>query len=139
MVQSLGAMIQAGALSWLFSDIAMSGYMTGAAIEMFTSQLKGMFGLSLQKESEPLKVFKVLYTYIIEIEAKKFAILGLKFLQKLQINGHRLFYIFQTYKNFFQNIKNTNYVCVGISLTSIILLIVNDWYIKVTMLIVLTK
>ena len=64
----------------------------------------------------------MLYTYLIDIEAKKFAILGLKFLQKLQINGHRLFYIFQTYKNFFQNIKNTNHVCVGISLTSIILL-----------------
>ena len=59
MVQSLGAMIQAGALSWLFSDIAMSGYMTGAAIEIFTSQLKGMFGLDLPKESEPLKVFYV--------------------------------------------------------------------------------
>ena len=71
-VQSLGAMIQAGALSWLFSDIAMSGYMTGAAIEIFTSQLKGMFGLELPKESEPLKVFYVrCYIPISEILKQK--------------------------------------------------------------------
>ena len=68
MVQSLGAMLQAGALSWLFSDIAMSGYMTGASIEILTSQLKGMFGLDLPKESEPLKVFYVRsYQYMVEI------------------------------------------------------------------------
>ena len=47
--QTVLAVIQFGKLSWMFSDIAMSGYTAAAGVTLLTSQLKTMFGLEYEK------------------------------------------------------------------------------------------
>ena len=48
-----------GQLSWLFSDVAMSGYTSGAGIHLFTSQIKSLLGVKLPRRIGPLVVIKV--------------------------------------------------------------------------------
>ena len=59
--QLLLAFLQAGKLSWLFSDIAMSGFMTGAGVAIFTSQLKTLFGLEKEAQQPSHDYTKVYY------------------------------------------------------------------------------
>ena len=47
--QTVLSMIQFGKMSWMFSDIAMSGYTSAAGVTLLTSQLKTMFGLKLER------------------------------------------------------------------------------------------
>lgn len=55
----LFSILQFGKLSWLFSDIAMSGYTSGAGLHLLVSQLAGLFGLSLPKRIGPLLLIYV--------------------------------------------------------------------------------
>ena len=48
-----------GQLSWLFSDVAMSGYTSGAGIHLFTSQLKSLLGVKMPRRIGPLVVLRV--------------------------------------------------------------------------------
>ena len=57
--QLLLALVQAGKLSWMFSDIAMSGYTAGAGIGIFTSQVKTVLGLKLKRFSGILSLVYV--------------------------------------------------------------------------------
>ena len=62
--QLTGAILRAGNLSWLFSDIAMSGFMCGAEIGIFTSQLKKMFGLKLDTKWIGGQPLQLIWTYV---------------------------------------------------------------------------
>ena len=95
--QLTGAILRAGNLSWLFSDIAMSGFMCGAGIGIFTSQLKKMFGLKLDTKWIGGQPLQLIWTYV----------------------------------DFFRKIQQTNLVALGISITCVALLILNDKLIKV--------
>ena len=95
--QLTGAILRAGTLSWLFSDIAMSGFMCGAGIGIFTSQLKKMFGLKLDTKWIGGQPLQLIWTYV----------------------------------DFFRKIEQTNLFALGISITCITLLILNDKLIKV--------
>ena len=59
MWQVLLSILQFGKLSWLFSDIAMSGYTSGAGIHLFTSQLKSLLGVKMPRRIGPLVVLRV--------------------------------------------------------------------------------
>ena len=48
-----------GQLSWLFSDVAMSGYTAGAGIHLFTSQIKSLLGVKMPRRIGPLVVLRV--------------------------------------------------------------------------------
>jgi solute carrier family 26 protein len=45
MIQVMMGVLRLGALSVLLSDVLISGFTTGAAVHVLTSQLKNMFGL----------------------------------------------------------------------------------------------
>ena len=62
--QLTGAILRAGNLSWLFSDIAMSGFMCGAGIGIFTSQLKKMFGVKLDTKWIGGQPLQLVWTYV---------------------------------------------------------------------------
>ncbi|XP_069999159.1 prestin isoform X3 [Penaeus vannamei] len=53
-------LLQLGSLSVFLSDMLVSGFTTGAAIHVMTSQVKYLFGLHIQRYSGPLKI---IYTY----------------------------------------------------------------------------
>lgn len=53
-------MLQLGVLSVFLSDMLVSGFTTGAAVHVFTSQVKNLFGIQVQRYNGPLKV---IYTY----------------------------------------------------------------------------
>ncbi|XP_063611121.1 prestin-like [Penaeus indicus] len=53
-------LLQLGSLSVFLSDMLVSGFTTGAAIHVLTSQVKYLFGLHIQRYSGPLKI---IYTY----------------------------------------------------------------------------
>ncbi|KAK6621366.1 hypothetical protein RUM43_011672 [Polyplax serrata] len=50
-----------GSLSVLLSRTLVSGFTTGAAVHVFTSQVRNLLGITVQKYSGPLKI---IYTYI---------------------------------------------------------------------------
>lgn len=54
------SILKLGSLSVLLSDTLVSGFTTGAAVHVFTSQVKNLFGLSVKRYSGPLKL---IYTY----------------------------------------------------------------------------
>ena len=60
MWQVILSVFRFGQLSWLFSDVAMSGYTSGAGIHLFTSQLKSLLGVKLPRRIGPLVVIKVI-------------------------------------------------------------------------------
>ncbi|XP_066997153.2 prestin [Anabrus simplex] len=59
--QVLLGMFQLGVLSVLLSDTLVSGFTTGASIQVLTTQVKNIFGVKLPRRNGPLKV---IYTYI---------------------------------------------------------------------------
>ncbi|RZF40958.1 hypothetical protein LSTR_LSTR013213 [Laodelphax striatellus] len=59
--QVLFGVLRLGSLSVLMSEFLVSGFTTGAAILVLTSQLKHIFGLKLPKR---IGQFKTIYTYI---------------------------------------------------------------------------
>ena len=75
----------------------MSGFMCGAGIGIFTSQLKKMFGLKLDTKWIGGQPLQLIWTYV----------------------------------DFFRKIEQTNLFALGISITCITLLILNDKLIKV--------
>ena len=58
--QSGFALLGLGRLSWVLSEVLVSGYTCAAAIHVLASQLKGIFGISLASHPGPLKLAKVL-------------------------------------------------------------------------------
>ncbi|XP_025835704.1 sulfate transporter-like [Agrilus planipennis] len=50
-----------GIASMLLSESLVSGFTTGAAVQVMTSQIKDLFGLSIEKMSGK---FEVIYTYL---------------------------------------------------------------------------
>lgn len=52
-------LLQLGSLSVFLSDMLVSGFTTGAAIHVMTSQVKYLFGLHIQRYSGPLKIIYV--------------------------------------------------------------------------------
>ena len=48
-----------GSLTWLFSPVLMSAYTCGAGIHITSSQIKGLFGLTVPRRSGPLKLIYV--------------------------------------------------------------------------------
>ena len=52
--------LQLGALSVFLSDMLVSGFTTGAAVHVLTSQVKYIFGLNITRYNGPLKI---IYTY----------------------------------------------------------------------------
>ncbi|XP_069160934.1 prestin-like isoform X2 [Procambarus clarkii] len=53
-------LLQLGSLCVFLSDMLVSGFTTGAAIHVLTSQIKYLFGIKVQRYSGP---FKIIYTY----------------------------------------------------------------------------
>ncbi|XP_055599343.1 solute carrier family 26 member 10-like [Uranotaenia lowii] len=82
-----------GVISFLLSDTLVSGFTTGAAIHVLTSQIKDLLGLSLPP-----------------------------------ITGH--FKIVKTYIAIFSDIANVNQAAVLISAVTIVLLVINNEYLK---------
>ncbi len=50
------ALLKLGKFSWILSEVLVSGYTTAAAIHVFFSQLKSLFGLDMESHSGPLKI-----------------------------------------------------------------------------------
>ena len=48
-----------GVLSVLLSDTLVSGFTTGAAVHVLTSQIKNLLGVKVQRHSGPLKIVYV--------------------------------------------------------------------------------
>ena len=67
--QTLLAVIQFGKMSWMFSDIAMSGYTAAAGVTLLTSQVKTMFGLEYERFNGPLSL-----PYVSEIRLDVFPV-----------------------------------------------------------------
>jgi len=59
--QVLLGVCRLGVLSVLLSDTLVSGFTTGAAVHVLTSQVKNLLGVKVQRHSGPLKI---VYTYI---------------------------------------------------------------------------
>ena len=59
MWQVLLSIFRFGELSWLFSDVGMSGYTAGAGIHLFTSQIKSLLGLKMPRRIGPFVVLWV--------------------------------------------------------------------------------
>lgn len=59
-VQVVLGLLQLGSLCVFLSDMLVSGFTTGAAVHVMTSQIKYLFGLQVQRYSGPLKI---IYTY----------------------------------------------------------------------------
>ena len=59
MWQVLLSIFRFGELSWLFSDVGMSGYTAGAGIHLFTSQIKSLLGLKMPRRIGPFVVLRV--------------------------------------------------------------------------------
>lgn len=57
--QVLFAILTLGKMSWILSDVLVSGYTCGAAFHVITSQLKSIFGVPLDGHEGALKIFKV--------------------------------------------------------------------------------
>lgn len=60
-IQFALGILQLGVFSVYLSDILVSGFTTGAAVHVFTSQVKHIFGVAVPSRSG---VFKVFYTYL---------------------------------------------------------------------------
>ena len=58
-LQLIMSILQLGTLSVLLSDVLISGFTTGAAVHVLTSQLTGLFGLQLPEDEEFPKIFRV--------------------------------------------------------------------------------
>ncbi|XP_076060912.1 solute carrier family 26 member prestin isoform X2 [Oratosquilla oratoria] len=54
-------MLQLGVLSVFLSDMLVSGFTTGAAVHVLTSQVKYIFGINISRHHGPLKI---IFTYI---------------------------------------------------------------------------
>ena len=52
-------LLQLGSLCVFLSDMLVSGFTTGAAVHVMTSQIKYLFGLQVQRYSGPLKIIYV--------------------------------------------------------------------------------
>ncbi|XP_045113583.1 prestin-like isoform X1 [Portunus trituberculatus] len=59
-VQVVLGLLQLGSLCVFLSDMLVSGFTTGAAVHVMTSQIKYLFGLQVQRYNGPLKI---IYTY----------------------------------------------------------------------------
>ncbi|XP_049782755.1 sulfate transporter-like isoform X1 [Schistocerca cancellata] len=59
--QILLGVLHLGVVSVLLSDTLVSGFTTGAAVHVLTSQVKNLFGIKIQRFNGPLKI---VYTYI---------------------------------------------------------------------------
>ena len=66
--QVIFAFLTLGKLSWILSDVLVSGYTCGAAIHVITSQLKAIFGVPLSSHDGPLKIY---YVRTNTVEVKK--------------------------------------------------------------------
>ena len=65
--QVLFSLFKFGKLSWILSDVLVSGYTTGAAVHVLASQLKGIFGLDLV---EPDVLFGKVFIIAIDVLKK---------------------------------------------------------------------
>lgn len=59
-VEVILGVLQLGSLCVFLSDMLVSGFTTGAAVHVLTSQIKYLFGIQVQRYSGP---FKIIYTY----------------------------------------------------------------------------
>lgn len=59
-IQLIMYVFRLGIVSFLLSETLVSGFTTGAAIHVFTSQLKDLFGLTLRPIAGEFKLIKVL-------------------------------------------------------------------------------
>ncbi|CAG0918293.1 unnamed protein product [Notodromas monacha] len=64
MWQVLMGVLKLGSLSVLLSDVLVSGFTTGSAVHVLTSQLKNIFGLNVPKESKFPKLLRSHYFVI---------------------------------------------------------------------------
>lgn len=62
-VQVILGMLQLGSLCVFLSDMLVSGFTTGAAVHVMTSQIKYLFGLQVQRYNGPLKIIYVSKKY----------------------------------------------------------------------------
>jgi MFS superfamily sulfate permease-like transporter len=61
--QILLGVCRLGVLSVLLSDTLVSGFTTGAAVHVLTSQVKNVLGLKIPRHSGPLKIVYVSFGY----------------------------------------------------------------------------
>jgi len=61
------SILKLGSLSVLLSDTLVSGFTTGAAVHVFTSQVKNLLGLSVKRYSGPLKLIHTYYDIFCDI------------------------------------------------------------------------
>ncbi len=53
------SLLRLGRLSWVLSDVLVSGFTTAAAVHVLASQLKGLLGIPLPSHSGALKLARV--------------------------------------------------------------------------------
>jgi solute carrier family 26 protein len=106
--------LRLGVLSFLLSESLVSGFTTGAAIHVFTSQLKDLLGIELPRVDGNFKLIKVWS----ERSKLKFSIVSLKWRP------------FQTYIEIFNQLGRINIAAIVLSTGTIILLLVNNEILK---------
>ena len=67
----------AGFITKYLSDPFISGYTTGCACQVFTSQLKYVFGISIKRHNGAFKIYETWRDVILNIEMTNFVTLGL--------------------------------------------------------------
>lgn len=79
-VQVILGMLQLGSLCVFLSDMLVSGFTTGAAVHVMTSQIKYLFGLQVQRYNGPLKIiytFKDIISQVLHANPAAMVISGL--------------------------------------------------------------
>lgn len=104
-----------GILSFLLSECLVSGFTTGAAMHVFTSQVKDLLGLELPRIKGNFKLIKVSWmTFVCCCHVS------------LKIEFCRL----QTYIEIFNGISDVNQVAIILSVISIVILVFNNEFLK---------
>ena len=122
-----------GVISSLLSEPFVNGFTTAAAIHVLTSQIGDLLGLKLPKYRGYFKCIRVSKIFNYNKSSIKLNIFILLFLfnlsHKLTLNSF-CFY-FQTVISAFDNIKNTNFAALITSGISIVIMILNNEFLKV--------
>lgn len=103
-----------GILSFLLSECLVSGFTTGAAFHVFTSQVKDLLGLQLPRIKGNFKLIKVKLC-LVKMFYPRF--------------NHKIFSL-QTYIEIFNSITTVNQVAILLAAVTITILIFNNEFLK---------
>lgn len=110
--------LRLGVVTSLLSETLISGFTTGAAIHVLTSQINGLLGLKGAPEDEP-------QFQVIHVRKNN----NIRWLSKIVFI---ILICLQSYIDIFSNVQNLNWTAVIISSITIIILLINNEIIKVS-------